>query len=89
LKLICSALVPVLPGDWTAKLAAGSGTWTVHGARPHSKSPLGMPVVGTAVQAADVEVAVGVVKPEQVGPHLQAEMYRSGVWPQAEVARAG
>jgi len=47
--------------------------------------------VGVAVHAAVVVVvvvvAVGVVV--QVGPHLQAEMYRSAVVPHALVARVG
>lgn len=73
------AFEPVFPGEMIEGVAAGSGTWTVHEARSHSKSPLGMrPREGQGV-------GVGV----QVGPQAQAEMYLAGAVPQAEVARVG
>ena len=66
-------------------VAAVSGSWTVQGASPHSKSPLTTPAVAVGVQ-----VAVGVgAGPLQVGPHLQAEMYLAGAVPQAAVALVG
>lgn len=66
-------------------MAAESGTCTVHEPIPHSKPPYRRPAVG--VGGVEHAVAVGVA--EQVGPQLQAEMYRSGVVPQAAVALVG
>lgn len=59
--------------------AAESGTWTVQGVIPHSKSPLGTRPRGGQ------GLGVGV----QVGPQAQAEMYLAGTVPQADVARVG
>lgn len=73
---------PVYPVNAMLLVAAVSGSWTVHGASPHSKSPLTTPAVAVGVQEL---VGVGA----HVGPHLQAEMYLSGVAPQAEVALVG
>jgi len=78
------AELPVAPGELIFQAAAVSGTCGVQEAMPHSKSPLATtPTVGVG-QADGV-----VVVEEQVGPQEQAEEYRAGSVPQAEVARVG
>lgn len=81
-----NAVFPVLPGDVNATVAAGSGTCVVQGARPHSKSPLGIKPPDAGQDGVGVGVVVVLV---HVGPHEQAETYRSGAVPQDAVALDG
>jgi hypothetical protein len=78
--------LPVLPGEWSSQVAEVSGTSGVQTRLiGHSKSPLGTRAVGVGQEEEEVLVEGAA----QVGPQEQAEEYRAGSVPQAEVARVG